>query len=254
MAGRNSRTPGPGARRPSAHRGRARRPRPWYRTRAYRLSRTLVLGFLLVVGAVRCSQDDGPPTTTAAPEPAPARSQSPAPRADDARPAPPRTVPRRTAPPPRPLSRSRATRVVIPYIGVDAPVFGLGLDRDHRLTAPPEDDGHRVGWYEGGPSPGEQGTAVVVGHLDTRTGPAVFAGLGELGPGHLVELRRADGHSAFYTVDKVRTYEKAHFPNGEVYGARGRPELRLITCGGAYDRRTGYAGNTVVFAHLTRTR
>ncbi|WP_458243249.1 sortase domain-containing protein [Streptomyces sp. MAI_2237] len=110
------------------------------------------------------------------------------------------------------------------------------------------------GLVRGRPSPGEQGTAVVVGHLDTRTGPAVFAALGELGPGHLVELRRADGHSAFCTVDKVRTYAKAHFPNGEVYGARGRPELRLITCGGTYDRRTGYAGNTVVFAHLTRTR
>ncbi|TQJ87024.1 class F sortase [Streptomyces sp. SLBN-31] len=196
----------------------------------------------------RPSRHDGHPRAP------PGRLPAPAPRASDARPAPHRTAPRRTAPPPRPLSRSRPTRVVIPDTGVGAPVFGLGLDRDRRLTAPPDDDGHRVGWYEGGPSPGEQGTAVVVGHLDTRTGPAVFAGHGELGPGHLVELRRADGRRAVHTVDRVRTYEKAHFPNGEVYGARGRPELRLITCGGIYDRRTGYAGNTVVFAHLTRTR
>jgi sortase (surface protein transpeptidase) len=143
---------------------------------------------------------------------------------------------------------------VIPYIGVDAPVIGLGLDREHRLTAPPEGDAHQVGWYQDGPSPGEQGTAVVVGHLDTDTGPAVFAGLGQLGRGHLVELRRADGRTAVYRVDGVRTFEKAHFPDQEVYGARGRPELRLITCGGAFDRRSGYAGNTVVFAHLTDTR
>jgi sortase (surface protein transpeptidase) len=111
-----------------------------------------------------------------------------------------------------------------------------------------------VGWYEGGPTPGESGTAVAVGHLDTRTGPAVFAPLSQLRPGRLVEVRRADGRTAVYTVDAVKTYEKAHFPNREVYGDRGRPELRLITCGGVYDRKAGYAGNVVVFAHLTETR
>lgn len=66
-----------------------------------------------------------------------------------------------------------------------------------------------------------------------------------------MEVRRADGRTAVYTVDAVRTYEKNGFPNEEVYGHRGRPELRVITCGGHYDRRSGYDSNIVVFAHLT---
>ncbi len=132
--------------------------------------------------------------------------------------------------------------------------MGLRLDRKRQLTTPPVDNPELVGWYEAGPSPGEAGTAVVVGHLDTATGPAVFAGLGDLRPGRHVEARRADGRTAVYTVDAVRTYDKARFPSQEVYGARKRPELRLITCGGVYDRKTGYRSNVVVFAHLTQTR
>ncbi|MFF5368435.1 class F sortase [Streptomyces sp. NPDC013187] len=154
----------------------------------------------------------------------------------------------------RPLPRSRATRLLIPYLDVDAPVMDLGLDRDRRLTAPPDDDPKLVGWYRHGASPGEQGTAVAVGHLDTDRGPAVFAGLTELKRGRIIKARRADGRIALYTVDKIKSYEKARFPSQEVYGARGRPELRLITCGGTYDRRKGYSGNLVVFAHLTGIR
>ncbi|MEU3935147.1 class F sortase [Streptomyces sp. NPDC029044] len=185
------------------------------------------------------------------------------PAAATPRPAPPRPAARAPAPAARkphrpaglrPLPRSRATRLLIPYLRVDAPVMGLGLDRDRRLTAPPDDDPELVGWYRHGASPGEQGTAVAVGHLDTDSGPAVFAGLTELKRGRIVKARRADGRTAVYTVDKIESYEKAHFPSQEVYGARGRPELRLITCGGSYDRRKGYSGNVVVFAHLTGIR
>ncbi|MGW6545115.1 class F sortase [Streptomyces massasporeus] len=199
----------------------------------------------------------GAATTPRTPNPAPPpphpRSAAAAPR-----PAPKAAAPAVHKPRPpaglRPLPRSRATRVLIPYLRLDAPVMGLGLDRDRRLTAPPDDDPKLVGWYRHGASPGEQGTAVAVGHLDTDSGPAVFAGLPELKPGRIVKARRADGRVAVYTVDKVRSYEKAHFPSQEVYGARGRPELRLITCGGSYDRRKGYSGNVVVFAHLTGIR
>ncbi|MFE1323873.1 class F sortase [Streptomyces sp. NPDC058735] len=163
----------------------------------------------------------------------------------------PRDTARPTPSTPRPLPPSRPTRLLIPYLRLDAPVIPLGLDREHRLTAPPEDDPKLVGWYRQGASPGEQGTAVAVGHLDTHSGPAVFAGLTELKRGRIVKARRADGRTAVYTVDKVKAYQKADFPGREVYGARGRPELRLITCGGSYDRRKGYSGNVVVFAHLT---
>ncbi|WP_283445880.1 class F sortase [Streptomyces sp. Ag82_O1-12] len=182
----------------------------------------------------------------------------PRPAAAAPRPAPKPAAPAvrkpRPATGPRPLPRSRATRLLIPYLRLDAPVMDLGLDRDRRLTAPPDDDPTLVGWYRHGASPGEQGTAVAVGHLDTDSGPAVFAGLPELKRGRIVQARRADGRIAVYTVDKIKSYEKAHFPSQEVYGARGRPELRLITCGGSYDRRKGYSGNVVVFAHLTGIR
>ncbi|MEU4086989.1 class F sortase [Streptomyces aureus] len=152
------------------------------------------------------------------------------------------------------MPRSRATRLRIPSLDVDAPVIGLRLDRDRRLTAPPVDDPKPVGWYTDGPTPGERGTALVVGHRDTRTGPAVFAPIERIRTGARVEARREDGRTAVYTVYAVRTYAKAHFPDQEVYGNRGRPELRLITCGGAYDHTTGYAANVIAFAHLTEIR
>ncbi|MEU8651250.1 class F sortase [Streptomyces sp. NPDC048737] len=155
---------------------------------------------------------------------------------------------------PHVFPRSRATRLAIPYLGLDAPVMDLRLDSRRRLPAPPEDDPELVGWYADGPSPGGPGTAVAVGHLDTDSGPAVFAGLSELSRGRRVEVRRADGRTAVYRVDRIENYEKAHFPDREVYGDRGRPELRLITCGGTFDRRSGYSGNLVVFAHLTGIR
>ncbi|MEV3969645.1 class F sortase [Streptomyces sp. NPDC050698] len=212
---------------------------------------------------------DARATAPRAQGPRPPRSSTPGLRkgspahADRPAAAAPHPAPRRAAPaarkprPPaglRPLPRSRATRLLIPYLRLDAPVMDLGLDRDRRLTAPPDDDPELVGWYRHGPSPGEQGTAVAVGHLDTDSGPAVFAGLTELRRGRIIKARRADGRTAVYTVDKIKSYEKADFPSQEVYGARGRPELRLITCGGSYDRRKGYSGNLVVFAHLTGVR
>ncbi|MEV6588619.1 class F sortase [Streptomyces acidicola] len=223
-------------------------PRPWYRTRAYRLTRTIVVTVCLVVGGVWWAQNDEPA------DPAGARTDARGVGAPHA-PAPRRTTPGASeGAPPRPLPRSRAVSLTVPYLGIEAPLVGLGLDSRRRLTAPPTDDPRAAGWYEGGPAPGQSGTVILVGHRDTRTGPAVFAALHEIQTGRVVKVRRADGRTAVYTVDAVRTYEKAHFPDEEVYGRRQRPELRLITCGGRYDRRTGYVSNIVVFAHLTATK
>ncbi|WP_328667943.1 class F sortase [Streptomyces sp. NBC_00328] len=247
-----------------------RRRRPWYRTRAYRLTRTLVVTVALVAGGVWWAGDGEPAGTVAsgAVRDDGAASRAPAGKAGtghtpDARPGGDARGPRRhpspaarrtarPAPPPAPLPRSRAVRLRIASLGVDAPVIGLRLDRRRRLAAPPVDDPKPVGWYTDGPTPGERGTALVVGHRDTRTGPAVFAPLERIRPGARVEARRVDGRTAVYTVDVVRTYAKAQFPDQEVYGNRGRAELRLITCGGAYDRRSGYAANVIAFAHLTQ--
>ncbi|MFI7010957.1 class F sortase [Streptomyces sp. NPDC050145] len=160
-------------------------------------------------------------------------------------------APEKPARPPAPLARSRPTVLAVPAITIEAPVVGLGLKPGGSLAAPPVDNPRLVGWYTGGVTPGERGTAVVVGHRDTRTGPAIFLDLDSLDTGNTVRIARADGRVAVFTVDRVRTYAKAAFPDQEVYAAAGRPELRLITCGGAFDRKTGYASNIVVFAHLT---
>jgi sortase (surface protein transpeptidase) len=159
-----------------------------------------------------------------------------------------------SGPPPRPLPRSRPTSFRIPSLDVDAPVAALGLDNGRQLETPPVDNPKLVGWYEGGPTPGESGTAIAVGHRDTMTGPAVFAALAQVKPCKLIEVERADGRTALYTVDRIKVYDKAGFPDKEVYGPARRPELRVLTCGGLYSRRTGYTSNVVVFAHLTATK
>jgi LPXTG-site transpeptidase (sortase) family protein len=149
------------------------------------------------------------------------------------------------------LPPSPAKKLSIPAITIESPVMGLGLDRHGRLTAPPVNNPRLVGWYRDGPAPGEKGTSLLVGHRDTKTGPAIFLNLNALKPGDKVDVVRADRRTAVFTVDKVRTYTKKEFPDAEVYGHTGRPELRLLTCGGSFDKKTGYAANVVVFAHLT---
>ncbi|MFF8595482.1 class F sortase [Streptomyces sp. NPDC015220] len=251
---------------------RRRGRRPWHRTRAFRLLRTGVLAAALVTAGVRCEghhTPDAPHRAAAAPATAvpggaggngsgddgPGGQDAGAGargRGGDRSPSAGRTAP---APPsPAPLSRSRATSLRIPSLGIDAPVVGVGLDAGRQLKTPPVDEPRLVGWYEGGPAPGESGTAVAVGHRDTKTGAAVFAALGQVEPGRGIEVRRADGRTVVYTVDKVRVFDKDHFPDEEVYGHTDRPELHVITCGGLYTRRTGYSSNVVVFAHLTAVR
>jgi hypothetical protein len=230
---------------------RRRRRRPWHRTRAYRLSRTALLVFVLVVVGTRCGGNgtSAVPGQSAESGAAGARSS----RADGLGPDGTESGADRT-PPPRPLSRSRPTMFRVPSLGVDAPVTGIRLNAEGQLETPPVDTPKLVGWYEGGPTPGEPGTAVAVGHRDTSTGSAVFAGLAQIKPGKRIEVERADGRSAVYTVDRVKVFDKAGFPDKEVYGPARRPELRVITCGGLFSRRTGYTSNVVVFAHLTATK
>ncbi|MFH9617340.1 class F sortase [Streptomyces pratensis] len=150
-----------------------------------------------------------------------------------------------------PLVHSRPVKVAIPAIFIEAPVTGLGLDKKGRLGAPPLNRPKLVGWYRKGPSPGEAGTSLLVGHRDTATGPAIFLNLNALRRGDTVKITRADKRTAVFTVDEVKTYTKDEFPDDKVYGATGRPELRLLTCGGRFDKKGGYSANVVVFAHLT---
>lgn len=158
----------------------------------------------------------------------------------------------RVTPPPRPLAPSTPTRVRIPAIGVNAPLTALALQASGQLAAPASEDRNLAGWYRAGTSPGAVGTAVIAGHVDTDGGPAVFYNLGALGRGALVDVDRADGVTAEFTVDAVEAYASEGFPSRKVYGPAGRPELRLITCGAGFDKaRQEYLGNVVAFAHLT---
>ncbi|PZT77552.1 MULTISPECIES: class F sortase [unclassified Streptomyces] len=150
-----------------------------------------------------------------------------------------------------PLSPSRPVKIAVPAIFIEAPVTGLGLDKKGRLGAPPMSRPREVGWYRDGPSPGEKGTSLIVGHRDTETGPAIFLNLNALHRGDKVKVTRADRQTAVFTVDAVETYKKDTFPDDKVYGTTGRPELRLMTCGGRFDKKNGYSANVVVFAHLT---
>ncbi|MEU0685963.1 class F sortase [Streptomyces uncialis] len=153
-----------------------------------------------------------------------------------------------------PMAPSPPDRIRVPAIGVDAPLTGLGLTPQGSLDVPPPERKNLAGWYEAGTTPGERGTAVVAGHVDNAEGPAVFYRLGALVRGRTVEVARRDGSVAVFTVDAVEVYDNDDFPDEKVYGAAGRAELRVITCGGPYSERTGYKGNVVVFAHLTSTK
>lgn len=151
----------------------------------------------------------------------------------------------------RHLRRSRPVRLLIPKISVNAPFTDLAIGRSGRLDPPPADDVNLVGWHAKGASPGEAGTAIIAGHVDTKTSPAVFAGLSALTEGDVFQVLRADGSKPSFRVDSVETFEKADFPDERVYGDTSEAQVRLITCAGEYDRRVkDYTDNLVVFAHL----
>ncbi|MEN8651830.1 class F sortase [Streptomyces sp. 21So2-11] len=153
-----------------------------------------------------------------------------------------------------PLPFAPAARVRLPDIRVDASVVDVGLDANGWIDAPPPQDPNLAGWYQNGISPGQQGTSIIVGHVDNAAGPAVFFGLGSLKKGHRIEVTRYDGSVAVFEVYGVEVFSKEQFPGARVYGDTGQPELRVLTCGGGYSKAGGYAGNVVVFARLVATR
>ncbi|SMQ20886.1 LPXTG-site transpeptidase (sortase) family protein [Streptomyces sp. Ag82_O1-12] len=154
----------------------------------------------------------------------------------------------------RPLPYSLPDRVRIPAIQVDAPIIPVGLDADGWVGAPPPEDPNLAGWFTGAVTPGEKGTAVVVGHVDNQQGPAVFYGLGALKQGNRIDVARQDGKTATFEIYGVEVFEKNNFPGDRVYASKGAPELRVITCGGGFSKQEGYAGNVVAFARLVEVR
>ncbi|MFD5630506.1 MULTISPECIES: class F sortase [unclassified Streptomyces] len=154
----------------------------------------------------------------------------------------------------RPLGDARPQRVDIPAVGVQAPVVARGLDPQGAIDPPPLDQPGVVGWYGAGTKPGAAGTALLVGHVDTETRPAVFYKLSTVRPGETVRVIREDGTVAEFTVDDVRVLSRDDFDAQQAYGPRqsGRAELRLITCGGTFDAASRtYTANVIVSAYLT---
>ncbi|MFF5175759.1 class F sortase [Micromonospora sp. NPDC000089] len=152
------------------------------------------------------------------------------------------------------LARSDPVRIDIPAIGVHADLVSVAGDPNGTLEVPPLDRPEVAGWYRPGPSPGEAGNAVIVGHVDTRDAPAVFFNLGRLRPADTIRVTRADGRVVTFAVDGVGAYPKRSFPTTLVYGPGGpQPALRLVTCGGRFDARArDYSDNIVVRATAVR--
>jgi hypothetical protein len=181
---------------------------------------------------------DGPPGPSAA-------ASAPRPPVPHALPA--------VAPGGLPSPAAPPIRLQIPAIHVSARIVDEGLDADGALQVPPLTDAgvREVGWYDLGPAPGQVGSAIIAGHVDSYQAPGVFYDLGRLVPGNAVEVTLADGETVHFTVTSVHEYSKAHFPAREVYGPEPYQALRLITCGGAFDEATGhYLSNIVAYARM----
>jgi sortase (surface protein transpeptidase) len=145
--------------------------------------------------------------------------------------------------------------ISIPAIGVHHALLSLGQNPDGTLQVPPMSEVSAPGWDRNSPTPGQVGPAIILGHIDGTTGAeGVFYALGALRPGDTVSVTRSDATVAVFRIDGVNKYPKDAFPTLTVYGNTTNPQLRLITCGGPFDRATQhYLDNTVAYATLTGT-
>ena len=150
-----------------------------------------------------------------------------------------------------PLPASTPMTIEIPAIGVNAPVTRLDLNADGTVQVPPLDNHNLAGWYDRSVTPGAKGTSVILGHVDDYAGPSVFFNIKNLRKGDAIDVVRADGSTAVFAVDGVQKAAKTNFPTSDVYGNVPYPALRLVTCGGPFDAKTGeYLDSIVVYAHL----
>ncbi len=156
----------------------------------------------------------------------------------------------------RRLDRSAPVSISIPAINVHAGLIPLGLNRSGSVAVPPLSEAKRAGWYDKGPIPGQPGAAAILGHVDAKSiGPAVFYRLGDLRPGAKIYVALRNRRTVIFEIYSVALYPKTRFPTAKVYGYTSWPTLRLITCGGQFDRQSGhYLGNVVAFASYVGSR
>jgi sortase (surface protein transpeptidase) len=218
-------------------------------TRGDRVRRGVVVLSLVVAGAAGCA--GGRPTGERVSQAAPPASRSAVAGATSTQPAlgPTRSTEVINFPVGswRRLPPSPPVRVEIPAIGVSSSLVRLGLNPDRTMEVP--GDFQVAGWFIGAPQPGQLGPAVIAGHVDSRTGPAVFYRLRDLRPGDQIRVVRADRRVVRFKVDSLASYPKQSLPPDAVYGATTTPALRLITCAGSFDRSSrSYRDNLVVSA------
>ncbi|SDI26632.1 Sortase family protein [Sinosporangium album] len=151
-----------------------------------------------------------------------------------------------------PMMPATPKRITIKKLGVNAPITSVGLNKRGAVEVPPVSNANLVGWYRNMSTPGQAGPAVLLGHKDTRTTPAVFRRLGELRHGDVIEVERQGGTVAVFTVGGVEQADKRLFPTERVYGKYDNPQLHLVSCGGTYNHSTGhYTDNIIVYATMT---
>lgn len=149
----------------------------------------------------------------------------------------------------RPLVRSQPLTLTIPALGIKTAVGTLGLQADHQVMVPTSS--HVVDWYIDGPTPGQIGSAVILGHVDSYKGPGTFFYLKDLKSGNAIAVKLADGDVVHFVVVRVVQYSKVAFPDQMVFGSHGFQSLELVTCGGTFDHETGhYESNIVVFSRF----
>jgi sortase (surface protein transpeptidase) len=149
------------------------------------------------------------------------------------------------------LKPSAPVQIIIPSLEVNAPVMRLDRAADGAIQVPPLANHNLAGWYARSVTPGQDGTSIILGHVDSVTGTSVFYTIKDLTRGQLIWVMRADGRIAIFSVDGVQEVAKATFASAQIYRNTPYPELRLITCGGPFDSATGqYLDNIVVYTHL----
>ncbi|MCW2880438.1 MAG: hypothetical protein JWQ95_4538 [Sphaerisporangium sp.] len=154
--------------------------------------------------------------------------------------------PGRDASPPRQATAASPKRLDIPSLNMKAPLMKLGLSGDGDVELPPFEKPAMAGWFDQSVVPGDTGASVIIGHVDTKTAPAVFYRLRDVKKGAVIKILRTDGKTAQYKVDSIEQVPKDHFPAERVYVEDG---LRLVTCGGVFDRKTHeYLDNIIVYA------
>lgn len=147
------------------------------------------------------------------------------------------------------VPRSVPTELTIPSLDISTRVGRVGLQPDHQVMVPTSV--RTASWFRLGPTPGEVGSAVILGHVDSYVGPAVFFLLRTLSVGASIKVVLANGVVTNFAVTKVVEYSKSNFPDQLVYGSHGTQSLQLVTCGGVFNHATGhYESNIVVFSHL----